>query len=134
MPLDNREQLHHWSKAILAGMNLRESEEAPRLLMEATTAVKEFSAHIRNVIAEKRSHPDEHLMSRLIAAADAGDQLRSRGRGDMHHALLCRPRDDSQSDWQRFVGVLKNPDQLVLRPELINSAVEEFARYDSPDK
>lgn len=135
MPLDNREQLHHWSKAILAGMNLRQSEEAPRLLAEATTAVLEFSAHIREVIAEKRRNPDEHLMTRLLNVADAGDQLSDRELIATCIMLFFAGHETTVNlIGNGLLALLKNPDQLALlqqRPELINSAVEELARYDS---
>ncbi len=135
MPLDNREELHHWSKAILAGMNLRQSDEAPRLLTEATTAVLEFSAHIRDVIAEKRRHPDDHLMSRLINVADAGDQLSDRELVATCIMLFFAGHETTVNlIGNGLLALLKNPDQLALlqqRPELINSAVEELARYDS---
>ncbi|HEU4766339.1 MAG TPA: cytochrome P450 [Pyrinomonadaceae bacterium] len=135
MPLDNREQLHRWSKAILAGMNLRQSEEAPRLLAEATTAVQEFSAHLRQLFAEKRSRPDEHLMSRLINVADAGDQLSDRELVATCIMLFFAGHETTVNLLGNgLLALLKNPDQLALlrqRPELINSAVEEMARYDS---
>ena len=136
MPLDNREQLRHWSKAILAGMNLRQSEEAPRLLAEATTAVLEFSAHLRKLFEEKRNHPDEHLMSRLINVADAGgDQLSDRELVATCILLFFTGHETTVNLLGNgLLALLKNPDQLALlrqRPELINSAVEEMARYDS---
>lgn len=135
MPLDNRRQLHHWSKAILAGINLRQSEEAPRLLMEATTAVQEFSAHIRDLIAEKRRHPDEHLMSRLIAAAEAEGQLSEREVVATCIMLFFAGHETTVNlIGNGLLALLKNPDQLALlrrHPELINSTVEEMARYDS---
>jgi cytochrome P450 StaP len=135
MSLDNRQQLHDWSKAILAGMNLRQLDEAPRLLAEATRAVQEFSAHIRDVIAEKRSHPDEHLISKLIAAAGAGDQLSDREVVATCIMLFFAGHETTVNlIGNGLLALLKNPDQLALlrqRPELINSAVEELARYDS---
>jgi len=134
MPLDNRQQLHHWSKAILAGINLHQSEEAPRLLMAATTAVQEISAHIRDLIAEKRRHPDEQLMSRLTAAADA-DQLSDREVVATCIMLFFAGHETTVNlIGNGLLALLNNPDQLALlrqRPELINSAVEEMARYDS---
>ena len=135
MSLDNRQQLHGWSKAILAGMNLRQLDEAPRLLAEATRAVQEFSAHIRDVIAEKRSRPDEHLISKLIAAADAGDQLSDREVVATCIMLFFAGHETTVNlIGNGVLALLKNPDQLALlrrRPELINGAVEELARYDS---
>ena len=136
MPLDNREQLRHWSKAILAGMDVRQSEEAPRLLAAATTAVLEFSAHLRKLFEEKRNRPDEHLMSRLINVADAGgDQLSDRELVATCIMLFFTGHETTVNLLGNgLLALLNNPDQLALlrqRPELINSAVEEMARYDS---
>lgn len=136
MPLDNREQLHRWSKAILAGMNLRHSDEAPRLLAEGTTAVLEFSAHLRKLFDEKRNHPDEHLMSRLIEVADAdGDKLSDRELVATCILLFFAGHETTVNlIGNGLLALLQNPDQLQLlreQPELIHSAVEEMARYDA---
>jgi cytochrome P450 len=135
MPIDNREQLHVWSKAILAGINLHQTEEAPRLLAEATQAAQEFSEHLRGLIADKRRHPDERLMSKLIDAADAGEQLSDRELVATCIMLFFAGHETTVNlIGNGTLALLRNPDQLNLlrrRPELINSAVEELARFDS---
>jgi cytochrome P450 len=135
MPLDNREQLHAWSKAILAGINLRQSEEAPRLLAEATQAGEEFSAYIREVIAERRRHPDERVLSKLIDAADA-EQLNDRELVATCIMLFFAGHETTVNlIGNGVLALLENPAQLELlrqRRDLINGAVEELARYDSP--
>lgn len=136
MPLDNREQLHGWSKAILAGINLRQSDEAPRILAEATRAAEEFSAYLREVLAWRRQNPDERLMSKLIEVRDAGGQLNDRELVATCIMLFFAGHETTVNlVGNGVLALLKNPGQLELlrqRPELINGAVEELARYDSP--
>lgn len=136
MPLDNREQLHAWSKAILAGINLRQSDEAPRVLAEATRAADEFSAYLRELIARRRRHPDERLMSKLIEVADAGEQLNDRELVATCIMLFFAGHETTVNlIGNGVLALLQNPGQLELlrrQPGLINGAVEELARYDSP--
>ncbi len=136
MPIDNREELHRWSKAILAGINLRQSDEAPRILQEATQAAEDFSAHLRELIAERRRHPDERLMSKLIEVADAGEKLNDRELVATCIMLFFAGHETTVNlIGNGVLALLQNPEQLRMlrrQPELINVAVEELARYDSP--
>jgi cytochrome P450 len=136
MPLDNREELHSWSKAILAGINLRQSDEAPRILQEATQATDEFSAHLRGLIDERRRRPDDRLLSRLIEVADAGDQLTDQELISTSIMLFFAGHETTVNlIGNGVLALLQNPEQLELlrrEPGLINQAVEELARYDSP--
>lgn len=136
MPLDNREELHSWSKAILAGINLRQSDEAPRILQEATQASEEFSAHLRRLIEERRKRPDDRLLSRLIEVADAGDQLTDQELISTSIMLFFAGHETTVNlIGNGVLALLQNPEQLALlrrEPRLINQAVEELARYDPP--
>jgi cytochrome P450 len=136
MPLDNREELHSWSKAILAGINLRQSDEAPRILQEATQASEEFSAHLRRLIEERRKRPDDRLLSRLIEVADAGDQLTDQELISTSIMLFFAGHETTVNlIGNGVLALLQNPEQLALlrrEPKLINQAVEELARYDPP--
>ncbi len=95
-----------------------------------------LTAYLRELADERRVHPDESLLSALVAAEQEGDKLTTQevvstallilvagfvttvnliGNGTV--ALL-----GEQANWQR----------LTQEPALVPAAVEEMLRYDSP--
>jgi cytochrome P450 len=95
-----------------------------------------LAEYFRELIAERRAHPQDDLLSGLVAAEEAGDTLSEDELLSTVILLLIAGHETTVN----LIGngtraLLLDPDQLQrLRehPELIGSAVEELLRFDGP--
>ncbi|MGC5412435.1 cytochrome P450, partial [Streptomyces sp. DT225] len=72
IPESDRAPLRPWSAAICGMFELNPSEDTARAAVRASL---EFSAYLRERIAERRAHPGTDLISALVAAHDEGERL-----------------------------------------------------------
>ena len=136
VPAAERAPLRDWSLAILSAL-----EPAPQaqVLARGNTAVEDFKAYLRTLVAERRRRPGDprfDVLTRLIQGDAGGEQLSetellhncifllNAGHetttnliGNGAHALLTQ-----REQWQR----------LVNDPSLLGTAVEELLRFESP--
>ncbi len=135
VPHADRAPLRGWSLAILSAL-----EPAPgdAVLGRANAAVTEFIAYLQQLVAERRRHPGDpeadvltrlihgdaegqlseaELLHNCIFLLNAGHETTSNLIGNGLHALL-RHRGEFE--------------RLRREPELINTAVEELLRFESP--
>lgn len=102
----------------------------------ATRAAVEFSDYLKGLIAERRTHPRDDLVSALAAAEEAGDKLNERELISTCILLLVAGHETTVNLIGSGVyALLRHPDEmrrLQDDPALIKTAVEEFLRYDSP--
>ncbi len=108
----------------------------PLNMVGAIPAVWQFLRYIRGLADQRRVDPQEDLLTALIQAEDAGEQLTEDELLGMVFLLLVAGHETTVN----LIGngtfaLLNNPDQLDLlrrNPDLAESAVEELLRYDSP--
>ncbi|NGO12675.1 cytochrome P450 [Streptomyces sp. HC44] len=90
--------------------------------------------YIAEVVAHKREHSDDALLSRLVAARDR-DELSQEELDSMIFQLLVAGQEPVTNQiTTALIALFRNPDQLArLRdnPNLLPRAVEELFRYDS---
>jgi cytochrome P450 len=95
-----------------------------------------MQAHIQDVLAWKRDHPADDLLTGLLAAEDEGDRLSEIELLDQVLLLYVAGHETTVNlIGNATLALLGHPDQLArLRadPELDGGAVEELLRYDSP--
>lgn len=72
MPEAERGQLRPWSAAIVRLYEVTHSEEEER---QAVAAVTDFSALLRRMVAERRRHPQDDLVTALVQAEEQGQRL-----------------------------------------------------------
>ncbi|MEJ8658719.1 MULTISPECIES: cytochrome P450 [Streptomyces] len=133
IPEADRDPLRPWSADICGMYELNPSEETAA---RAVRASLEFSAYLRELIAERRKEPGQDLISALIAAYDEGDRLSEQEMVSTCVLLLNAGHEATVNTtangwWTLF----RHPEQLaVLRadPALLPTAVEELMRYDTP--
>jgi len=93
-------------------------------------------AFLGNLVAEKRRHPDDALVSALIDARDGDEQLTEQELLSTIFQLVIAGHDTTSSlIGNGVVALLTHPEQLArLRadPALMANAVEELIRYDAP--
>lgn len=135
VPRDERAPLRGWSLAILSAL-----EPAPGqpVLDAANTAVTQFLAFLRELVADRRRHPGDpeadvltrllqgdtegslsetELLHNCIFLLNAGHETTTNLIGNGMHTLLQHPGEQQR---------------LVNQPQLLNSAIEELLRFESP--
>jgi cytochrome P450 len=114
----------------------------PLPTQEAMEATGELMKYVTAVIEDRRRHPKEDLMSRLVQVELEEDGERSRLDDDdirMFFSLLATAGNETVTKLLAtvFHELWKNPDQrriLLDDPSVIPNAVEETLRFDPPSQ
>jgi cytochrome P450 len=126
VPARDRPRFGAWSATMI-------DQSTPEATTEASTAMVRY---LGDLVAEKRRHPDDGLISALIEVSDEGDRLGEDELVAMAMLLLIAGHETTANlIGNAVLGLLTHPDQLALlrsRPDLMPGAVEEFLRWDSP--
>lgn len=133
VPEADRHLLRPWSAAICGMFELNPDDETAR---RAVTASVEFSAYLRELIAQRRKQPGDDLVSALIAAHDEGQRLSEQEMVSTCVLLLNAGHEATVNTtvngwWTLF----RHPEQLdaLRRGDVaLSTAVEELLRYDTP--
>jgi cytochrome P450 len=133
MPDGNRDEVRGWSHTLTKTLDPILS---PEEVEASLAAANKMMAHIEDVLAWKREHPADDLLSGLLAAEDEGDRLSQVELLDQVILLYIAGHETTVNlIGNATLALLLHPDQLAqLRsdPELDAGAVEELLRYDSP--
>ncbi|MFF3245828.1 cytochrome P450 [Streptomyces sp. NPDC002870] len=133
IPPSDRALLRPWSADICGMYELNPSEETAARAVRASV---EFSAYLRELIAERRTSPGGDLISALIAAHDEGDRLSEQEMISTCVLLLNAGHEATvNATANGWWTLFRNPAQLAaLRADhtLLSTAVEELMRYDTP--
>lgn len=128
VPRAEQHRLRPWSNAIVAMWELARDAETEQ---RAEAASAEFTTYLSELVAFRRAHHGEDLLSALIAHGmsdhevvvmgahllNAGHEATVNGLGNSVFALLSQRRE-----W----------DRLAAEPALVAGAVEELLRFDTP--
>ena len=132
---EHRADLLRWSDDMVKGQDANATGEQ---LDAAGTAFSEYLAYAADVIADRRAHPTDDLMSVLVHAEVDGDRLDDDE--IVHESLLILVGGDETTRHVISGGVhqlLLHPDQwqrLAADPATRSGAVEEMLRWVSPIK
>jgi vitamin D3 1,25-hydroxylase len=127
VPAADRDRFGAWSAAMI-------DQVSPE---EAGQASAQLYGYLAELIARKRTEPDDALLSALAQVADdEGDRLSEPELVAMGMLLLIAGHETTTNlIGNAVLGLLAHADQLAMlraRPELMPQAVEEFLRWDSP--
>jgi cytochrome P450 len=118
-----------WATDIFRIFNNNLAEDLP--LIER--AGEELTAYVSDLIAERRAHPRDDLLSDLIAIEQDGDRLSTDEMAMLAQAVLMAGTDTTRNQLACSVALFtEHPDQWALlaeRPELAARTVEESMRY-----
>jgi cytochrome P450 len=108
----------------------------PEVLRRADPAAATIREYLAGLVAERRRDPGPDLISALVAAEEAGDQL-TEDEVLTTAALLFAAGFETTTNLlaNSLVALLDHPDQLDAlreRPDLAQPAVEELLRFDAP--
>jgi cytochrome P450 len=133
IPPQDRARFRHWSNR---RARVLEPTITPGEIQEANRAAYELDAYFRGVIQARRLEPRDDLISTLVATEEAGDTLTQDELLVMLRLLLIAGNETTTNlIGNGMLALLRYPDQLQkLRdtPDLIDTAVEEMLRYDTP--
>ncbi|MGH8316194.1 MAG: cytochrome P450 [Steroidobacterales bacterium] len=138
VPRAERGPLRRWSLAILGALEPVVSVDVAE---RGNTAVREFSAYLEGLIANRRVHPGNpahDVLTRLIQGEDQGERLSA---VELTHncIFLLNAGHETTTNLigNGLVAFHEHPDQkaaLLARPEAIKSAVEEVLRLESSNQ
>jgi cytochrome P450 len=135
VPREDWPRFRAWSQVLVAGLDPLSIREADRIA-RFTVAQNAIYDYLGGVVAERRRRPADDLISALIAVEERGDALDERELIVMLVLLLVAGHETTVNLIGNGVhALLRNPDQLALlreQPALLDVAVEELLRWDSP--
>ncbi|WP_354637458.1 cytochrome P450 family protein [Kitasatospora camelliae] len=96
--------------------------------------LRSLQTYIADVVAHKREHGEDDLLSRLVAARDRGELSQEELDSMIFQLLVAGQEPVTNQISTMLITLLRHPDQLArLRdtPGLLPRAIEELLRYDS---
>jgi len=134
VPVADRERFTVWTAKATHG--LASQFLSPEALAETQAAGMSLAAYFQDLIAARRGHLTDDILSALIRAEEAGDRLDPPELISQAIGLLI-------AGFETTIGLIGNGVRALIRhpaeleklraqPELIGSAIEECLRYDGP--
>ena len=133
VPRDGNEHIRPLVRDVTSFIDAAATEEA---IERATISGAALVEYFTELIDEKRSHPDDRLLSALIEVEEAGDRL-APAELLANTLLLYAAGFETTSNLigNGLLALLRNPEQLARLSDdrsLLPSAMWEVLRYDSP--
>lgn len=131
IPQAERREFASWSKQVAGG-------DSGRLLdaLRGFRGMWKFGRYFRKLVAVRRAHPRDDLVTALVQAEEAGDKLDEEELIAMIGLLLFAGYETTVNLIATGALELMEHDEqrelLRANPELAGSAVEELLRYTSP--
>ncbi|WP_438014836.1 cytochrome P450 [Sorangium sp. So ce315] len=132
MSPEDTERLKRWSDALFRLLGAPVPDE--EIIEAGHQGVVGFEGFLRDLIRERRAHPGDDVLSRLLLAEEQGSRL-SDAELVSTCALLIASGHETTTHLigNGALALIDNPDQMrELRdnPQLIDRAVEEILRYN----
>ena len=133
MPTEREAEVREWSQTLTAAIEPTADEE---VLAEADVAIGHLGTYLDEVIAERRQHLGDDLLSQLLAVEEAGDRL-SHAELRSFVVLLYVAGHETTVNLigNGVLALLRHPDELRRwrdDPALDATAIDELLRYDGP--
>jgi cytochrome P450 len=136
IPHERRDPLRDWSLAILGAL---EPQPTPEMLEIGEVAVRDFLEYLRELVRERRKapgNPERDVLTRLIQGEKSGETL-SEIELLQNCIFILNAGHETTTNLigNGLYNLLEWPEEkarLMADPSLIDTAVEEFLRFDSP--
>lgn len=133
VPPEDREQFNEWSN--VASLTV-DPLLKPEQITQVRQTVEELFDYFEGMVAARRERPQNDLISALVAAEEEGQYL-SREDLLINLTLILVAGNETTRNLigNGTLALLHSPEQLQrLRdePDLLDSAIDELLRYDSP--
>lgn len=134
IPAERHEEFKQWSDAFVSGDG-ETPEEAMQVVMQA---IDSMSAYFTRIIEERRTHPQDDLVSTLLLAEVDGEHLSNEELLGFCVLLLVAGNETTTNLLGNAILCLdEHPEavhRLRARRDLVPDALEEVLRYYSPIK
>ena len=133
MPTEREAEIREWSQTLTASLEPTADEA---VLADADVAIGHLGTYLDEVIADRRQHPGDDLLSQLLAVEEAGDRL-SHAELRSFVVLLYVAGHETTVNLigNGVLALLRHPDELRRwrdDPALDATAIDELLRYDGP--
>ncbi|RLQ85030.1 cytochrome P450 [Planomicrobium sp. Y74] len=129
VPSEDRDKFRIWSNSLIEGSS---GEPGVSIYQH----MNDFIRYLGEWFIETRREPKDDLISKLIAAEEAGDRLTEKELYGIVTLLIIAGHETTVNlIGNSFLNLLKHPEQKELlrrNPELIEGAIEESLRFDGP--
>jgi cytochrome P450 len=130
-PESDAPQLHEWSNWIQKQFDIQAlASELPTI----EKALDEAYDYVEKLLADRRAHPSDDLVSNLLAVEDAGERLSHNECVNLVLNVLTGGVDTTQSQLAHGIRLFADhPEQwalLATNPDLAPKAVEEILRME----
>ena len=133
VPSEDIEVFKEWSNDVALSVEPTVNEEQVRRIEESGAKLYEY---FEGIIEQRRQYPQDDMITALIAAEDEGDRLTHEELLATLLLLLVAGNETTRNlIGNGTLALVRSPAQLErLRnePDLIDSAINEMLRYDSP--
>ena len=133
VPPEKRDQFKRWSDDIVAFHGT--GRPRPDFVRRSLRGLLEAKAWLRRLIAQRRQHPRDDLLSALAAAEEGGAMLNETELLATCITLIVGGHETTTGlIGNGLLALLRHPDQLQKLkdgPELVGTAIDEFLRYDT---
>ncbi|MEW9670437.1 cytochrome P450 [Ammoniphilus sp. 3BR4] len=133
IPEKDRQAFRDWAFILIQGIDLTRTRF---VLTEANDTIVRLSSYFREFIQERKQRPQDDLVSLLTQTSETENGLTDDEIISTCILLLIAGHETTVNLLSNaMVGLLHHPDQLAAlkaNPSLIETAVEEFLRYESP--
>ena len=134
VPPSDRHLMRGWTDDILSFQGVNKPSEAD--LNRAQHGLQQARPYIQEMIAERRRRPKQDLMTKLVEAEAGGERLSEAELISTCVTLIIAGHETTLSLISNMIyTLLANPRQFELLrgdPGLLESAIEESLRYESP--
>ncbi|MEO7093831.1 MAG: cytochrome P450 [Polyangiales bacterium] len=134
IPEEDRENNRRWAAVLAATVDLQTCSDAQLALAE--TAMVEWDAYIRELLAARRTKPGTALLDDMLAVEEEGSRMtEDEIAANATFLFLAGHETTTNLIGNGLLALLRNPAQLATlyaKPELVENAIEELLRFDSP--
>ncbi|EFH84302.1 cytochrome P450 family protein [Ktedonobacter racemifer] len=129
VPAQDNHKFHRWTKILISGGTNRN-------LFVLVPSIMGFMAYLKKLIKERRTRPQDDLITALVQAKEGSDQLSEDEILAMVFLLLIAGHETTVNlIGSGTLALLEHPDQLAKlqsEPTLIKPAIEELLRFVCP--
>lgn len=133
VPPEDMDRFEEWSNGIALSVEPILTAKQLQYMRRNTVALQDY---FEEIIELRRRNPQDDMISALIAAEEEGEKLTHRELINTLTLLLVAGNETTRNlIGNGILALLRHPEQMQrLRdhPELVDSAVQEFLRYDAP--
>ena len=133
VPPEDMDRFEEWSNGIALSVEPILNAKQIKFMRHNTVALQDY---FEEIIELRRREPQDDMISALIAAEEEGEKLTHRELINTLTLLLVAGNETTRNlIGNGTLALLRHPEQMQRlrdRPEMLDSAVHEFLRYDAP--